>query len=266
MSAADLAARASTLLFVPGDRPERFEKAAAAGADLVVLDLEDAVKPENKESARENVARWAAEHECAVRVNAADTQWHRQDVAALADTGAAIMVAKAENPRALAAVGAHHAVIALVETAAGVLAAPAIAAADGVVRIALGTFDLAAQLGVDPTDTEALAATRGGVVLASAAAGLGGPIDGVTAVIDDAERLGADTGYARRLGFAGKLCIHPRQLGPVAAAFRPSEDEIAWARKIVAAVDATGVAKVDGAMVDKPVVERAQRILSRADA
>ncbi|WP_440712432.1 HpcH/HpaI aldolase/citrate lyase family protein [Gordonia sp. FQ] len=260
MSAAD----AGTLLFVPGDRPERFAKAAAAGADLVVLDLEDAVRPENKAAARENVARWAAEHDCAVRINAAGTDWHDDDLAALAGTSAAIVVPKAEYRETLAPIGRDHAVIALIETAVGVLAAPVLATTPGVVRLALGTFDLAAQLGVDPADTEALTATRGGVVLASAVAGLTGPIDGVTAAIDDAERLGADTAYARRLGFAGKLCIHPRQLAPVSAAFRPTEEELAWARKIVAAVDATGVAKVDGAMVDKPVVERAQRLLARA--
>lgn len=183
------------------------------------------------------------------------------ELAAHAGTGCAVMVPKAENPRVLASLTGHP-VIALIESAAGVLAAADIAEIDGVVRLALGTFDLATQLGVDPVDAEALAATRGAVVLASAAAGLTGPVDGVTAAIDDAERLTADTAYARRLGFAGKLCIHPRQLTPVAAAFRPSEEELAWARRIVDAADATGVAQVDGAMVDKPVVERAQRLLA----
>lgn len=261
------ATTATTLLFVPGDRPERFAKAAAAGADLVVLDLEDAVGAENKDAARANAAAWAADHECAVRVNAADTAWFSADLAALAGTEATIMVPKADDPNVLAAIDGS--VIALIETARGVLGAPAIAAVRNVVRLAVGTFDLAAELGVDPVDTEALLPTRGTLVLASAAAGLPGPIDGVTAAIDDDERLTADTAYARRLGFAGKLCIHPRQLAAVATAFRPTEAQAVWAQRIIDAVEAnsgatgTAVVTVDGEMVDKPVIDRARAILAR---
>ncbi|GEE00493.1 citryl-CoA lyase [Gordonia spumicola] len=251
---------ATTLLFVPGDRPERFAKAAAAGADLVVLDLEDAVAADAKDAARANVAAWAADHPCAVRINSADTAWFRADLDALTGKNVTIMVPKADDPAVLAGIGGD--VIALIETARGVLRAPAIADVPNVVRLAVGTFDLAAELGVDPTDTQALLPTRGALVLASAAAGLSGPIDGVTAAIDDAERLTADTAYARRLGFAGKLCIHPRQLAPVSAAFRPSDAQIAWARRIVDAAKGA-VAQVDGEMVDKPVVDRANAILAR---
>lgn len=260
---------AGTLLFVPGDRPERFAKAAAAGADLVILDLEDAVAPENKEAARVNAAAWASEHPCAVRINAADTQWFAGDVAALAPTGCAIVQPKAQDPVRLAALatalGPDAVIIALVETARGVLEAPRLAAVTGVVRLALGSFDLGAELDVDPVDCEALLPTRGALVLASAAAGLPGPVDGVTAALDDPAVLTDETAYARRLGFAGKLCIHPKQLGPVTAALRPSDADIAWAGTVVAAVAAAGdgVANVDGTMVDKPVVDRAHRILAR---
>ncbi|GAC80981.1 citrate lyase subunit beta / citryl-CoA lyase [Gordonia malaquae] len=254
------AATASTLLFVPGDRPDRFDKAAAAGADLVVLDLEDAVSADAKDAARANVAAWAAHRPCAVRINSADTRWFRADLDALSAKDVTIMIPKAEDPAVLAGIGGN--VIALIETARGVLNAPAIASVPGVVRLAVGTFDLAAELGVDPTDTEALLPTRGALVLASAAAGLPGPIDGVTAAIDEPDRIIADTTYARRLGFAGKLCIHPRQLRPAAAALRPTEAQIGWARRIVEA-SSGAVAQVDGEMVDKPVVDRAHAILAR---
>lgn len=263
---AEAVRNAATLLFVPADRPERFAKADGAGADLVILDLEDAVAPENKDTARENAAAWAADHACAVRINAADTPWYADDVAALAPTSATIVVPKAQDPVRLsalaAALGPDAAIIALVETARGVLEAPRLAGVTGVIRLALGSFDLAAELDVDPSDREALLSTRGALVLASAATGLPGPIDGVTAVLDDPATLTDDAGYARRLGYAGKLCIHPQQLRPVAAALCPGADEIAWANRIVESA-AAGVAAVDGKMVDKPVVDRARRILAR---
>ncbi|MFG3618651.1 HpcH/HpaI aldolase/citrate lyase family protein [Nocardia sp. NPDC047654] len=286
--ATDLATRvrvASTLLFVPADRPERFAKAAAANPGLVVLDLEDAVAPDAKDAARENAVAWIeAGNECAVRINAAATVWHAEDLAALTPLRCAIVLPKADievldgvvatltdarasSPYRPKAGGSRHPLLALIETAAGVLHSTAIAATPGVERLAVGTFDLAAELGVDPTDREALAGTRHALVLASAAAGLPGPIDGVTGAVDDAGLVEDDARYGKRLGFTGKLCIHPRQLVPVATAFRPTEDEQAWARKIFAAItDTSGVAVVDGAMVDKPVLDRARRILAQLDA
>ncbi|TQM32608.1 HpcH/HpaI aldolase/citrate lyase family protein [Nocardia bhagyanarayanae] len=297
----DLVARvraAATLLFVPADRPERFAKAAAANPDLVVLDLEDAVAPGAKQAAREHAVAWiSAGNECAVRINAAGTPWHADDLDALTTLRCALMLPKAEIEvidgvvAALAAgrsgragaldttpdrtVGdsdavadsAHAPLIALVETPAGVLHSAEIAATPGVDRLAIGTFDLAAEIGVDPTDREALAGSRLALVLASAAAGLPRPIDGVTGVVDDADLVEDDARYGKRLGFTGKLCIHPRQLHPVATAFRPTDAEQAWARKIFAAItDTSGVVVVDGAMVDKPVLERARRILAQLDA
>ncbi|MFT4086020.1 MAG: CoA ester lyase [Gordonia sp. (in: high G+C Gram-positive bacteria)] len=257
---------AVTFLFVPGDRPERFDKAAAAGADLVVVDLEDAVSPGNKDAAREAAARWLADgNACAIRVNSPGSGLLAADLQALEGLTCTVMVPKAESAedmgRVVASRGESPSVIALVETARGVLQAPSIAAAPGVHRLALGSFDLAAELGVDPDDALALAATRGGLVLASAAAGLPGPIDGVTASVDDADLLTADTRQARRLGFSGKLCIHPRQVGAVTAAFAPTEAERAWAQRVVEAFSASdGAALVDGKMIDKPVLDRALRI------
>ncbi|WP_062996769.1 HpcH/HpaI aldolase/citrate lyase family protein [Nocardia mikamii] len=259
---------AATWLFVPGDRPDRFAKAQTAGADLVVLDLEDAVAPDRKDEARDYVHQWlAGGNRSAVRINAAGTQWYADDLAMLAQHRAIVMIPKAEEPGALlnAAAGLDSPLfIALIETARGVLNAAALAETPEVRRLAIGTFDLAAQLGIDPADREALAAARSALALASAAAGLSGPIDGVTGSIDEPEILISDVNYARRLGFAGKLCIHPRQVVTAAAALRPSADEIRWATSVVEATTAEGVAALNGQMIDKPVVDRAHRILLQA--
>jgi citrate lyase subunit beta/citryl-CoA lyase len=266
-------ASARTLLFVPGDRPERFAKALAAGSDLIVVDLEDAVPPGRKEAARDGVTSWlptlSAEEAArvVVRVNAAGTPWHEGDLAANVDLAAAVMLAKAEAGTALAAAARRLPVVALIETATGVLDAREIAATDGVVRLAFGSFDLAAELGIDPLESEALRPSRASLVLASAAAGLPGPIDGVRAAFDDVAGLTEETDAARRLGFPAKLCIHPCQVATVDAVLRPSEDDLAWAARILAATGeapADGVISVDGRMVDKPVIERARRIAASA--
>ncbi|GAA1501919.1 CoA ester lyase [Dactylosporangium maewongense] len=268
---ADRIARATGVLFVPGGRPERFDRAAGTGAP-VVIDLEDAVAPQDKATARSAALAWlAAGNPAAVRINAIGTEWHADDVAALSTVDAAVMLPKAEDPSAIedltGRLGSTPAVIALVETAAGVLDAARIARVPGVARLAFGHLDLAAQLGVDPADRSALATCRHTLVLASAAAGLPGPIDGVTTDLSDDALLADDVTYARGLGFTGKLCIHPRQVPLVRAAFRPSADETAWATRIVAAAAAGGaVVTVDGRMVDRPVVERARRVLERGEA
>lgn len=257
----------STFLFVPGDRPDRFDKAVGVGADLVVLDLEDAVEPDVKDVARDHVVTWLAKGgQAAVRVNAGG-EVAKRDLAALADLPVPVIVPKAEDPAALAAVRVslhpESTLLALVETAAGVLAAPALAVVEGVERLVLGTFDLAAQLGISPDDREAMAGARHGLVLASAAAGLVPPVDGVTGDVGDEERLADDLDHAVRMGFGGKLCIHPRQVATTRAAFRPSEEEIAWARRVVDAAG-EGAVLLDGKMVDKPVVDRARRVLDAA--
>jgi len=277
---------ARTLLFVPGDRPERFAKATAGGADLVVVDLEDAVPTGQKETARSAVSAWLTGAQppatpVAIRVNGAGTPWHPADVAAVAElTGAGLLAGvvlpKAEPGEALTDLGATCPTLALVETAVGVLDARAVAATPGVRRLAVGSLDLAAELGVDPLDQQALLGGRSALVYASAAAGLPGPVDGVRAAIDDEAGLREEAEAARRLGYAGKLCIHPRQVPVVRTAFAPTAGEVSWARRVLDAVDdpgatgatpdaATGtgaVVTVDGAMVDKPVLDRARRILA----
>lgn len=259
---------ARTWLFVPGSRPDRFDKAVAAGADMTIVDLEDSVAPADKTAARDAVVQWLDRRECGgpagVRINAADTPWHEDDLTTLTGRADVIMVAKAEPGAMLEAVGRVAAVVALVETATGVLDARAIARTPGVRRLALGSFDLATALGVDPRDSAALNLARSALVLASADAGLPAPIDGVHAAIDDVDALALEAEAARRLGFAGKLTIHPRQVRTVANAFTPSPDEIAWATRVLATVtDSTdAVVTIDGRMVDKPLIERSRRIMT----
>ncbi|MFC9945133.1 HpcH/HpaI aldolase/citrate lyase family protein [Streptomyces pratensis] len=262
MSARAAITAARTLLFVPGHRPDRFDKAAGSGADLVVVDLEDAVAAEDKERARGAAARWPGlGHRAVVRVNAPGTPWFEADLRMAAGLGCPVMVPKAEDPAVLAGIASDCTLIALIETALGVERAYEVCSVPGVVRAAFGNVDLAAQLGVAHDDHPALAHARSRVVLASAAADIGPPVDGVTTAVRDTGVLATDTAHARRLGFSGKLCIHPAQVAPVAAAFAPTESELRWARAVLGAGEA--VTTVDGHMVDKPVLDRARRILAR---
>ncbi|MER7394273.1 CoA ester lyase [Streptomyces sp. NPDC000151] len=263
-SYAQALAAARSLLFVPGHRADRFAKAAAAGADGVIVDLEDAVAPDGKDAARDDVARWlAGGARAVVRVNAPGTEWFEADLAMAAAHGAPVMLPKAEDPAVLESIacrtGGRSPVLALIETAAGVENAAALCRAPNLLRAAFGNIDLAADLGVDPDDHQALAYARSRVVCASAAAGLAPPLDGVTADLSADGPLPADIAHARRLGFAGKLCIHPRQLDAVHEGFTPSATERDWALRVLAAGEAVTV--VDGRMVDRPVLERARRIL-----
>jgi citrate lyase subunit beta/citryl-CoA lyase len=257
-------------LFVPGDRADRFGKAAASGADIVVLDLEDAVAPEAKATARDQVVRWLADGGVGcVRINAAGTPFHETDVAALVGAPGlrAVLVPKAEDPRVLtalsAALGPDTAVVALVESALGQHRVHELAAAPGVARLAFGSIDLALDLGADDAALPLLFA-RSSLVLASRVAGLPAPVDGVTQDLDDPAVVARDTTAAVGLGFGGKLCVHPRQVTAVNAGFRPSEAAVHHARQVLAAAAAGGSARVGGQMVDRPVVERARQLLARS--
>ena len=269
---------ARTVLFVPADRPDRFDRAFDSGADLVVLDLEDAVLGRDKEAARGHVRAWltSGRVRTGVRVNGSGSREHADDLQMLAgvgpasDRGLVVMVPKSEDPRAVAEVSAGlpagAGLIALVETSRGVLAAPQLAGVPAVARLALGNFDLAAELGVRPDDVAALAPARGLLVLASAAAGLGAPLDGVTGELRDMDVVRRETAEGHRVGFGGKLCIHPRQIDVVRDVFVPDPTEVAWALRVVrSATEGGGVSTVDGQLVDLPVVRRARDVLARAD-
>ncbi|MCZ7561058.1 MAG: CoA ester lyase [Burkholderiaceae bacterium] len=261
---------ARSLLFVPGSRPDRFDKAMAAGADAVVVDLEDAVAPADKDRAREALAAWLAPGRAViVRINGADTGWFRDDLALCARPGvSAVMLPKAERADDIAALRAAGAatVLPLVESAAGFAALAAIAGAPGVQRLAFGSLDFGVDLGMRDALEDELLFFRSQLVLASRLAGLQPPVDGVSTAIDDAARLRDDALRARRLGFGGKLCIHPRQVADVNRHFAPTEAERAWAQRVLDAAAASGGAAVavDGKMIDKPVILRAQAILRDA--
>ncbi len=257
---------ATTFLFVPGHRPERFDKAAASGADIVVIDLEDAVAPALKAQAREDARKWLRSDKPAmVRINGAGTPWHEDDLGLSRDGMAALMLPKAGRVDTVKSFSPGTAVVALVETAAGLTALTELCAAPGVTRLAFGSVDLGAELGVDPVDRDALLTARSMLVVASAAAGLPPPIDGVTTVLNDPNVLADDVAYAGRLGMTGKLCIHPDQVSIANRASTPSPEDVDWATKVVASFESgDSVATVDGQMVDLPVLQRAQGILLAA--
>ncbi|NVM91572.1 CoA ester lyase [Variovorax sp. SG517] len=271
---------ARAFLFVPADRPERHARALATGAGGVIVDLEDAVAPERKVQAREQLAASFAalpaedRRRLLVRINAAGTPWHDDDcaqVGALAAQGliAGIVLPKAERAadlsRLATAAGPSAVLVPLIESAAGLTAVDELATSPQVLRLAFGNLDFQADLGLacDADEVE-LVPVRLALLLASRRAGLAAPIDGVTPDWRDAARLAADTARARRGGFGAKLCIHPDQVAPVHAGLGPTAQELAWARRVVEAIQAAGggVVSLDGRMVDAPVVRLAKRLLA----
>ena len=254
-----------TPLFVPANRPERFARAAASGADAIILDLEDAVAPDAKDAARAALRRDFTDLPVIVRINAAGTAAHDADLAAMAALCPdAVMLPKAESAAGCQAVArALNAMplIALIESARGLAHARDIAATPGVVRLAFGSVDFCADLGCAHLP-ELLLPARSELVLAARLAGIAAPIDGVTVQLDDPQISHDDAAHARALGMTGKLCIHPRQIAPVRRAFAPSDAEIDWARRVLTSGE--GAVSVDGAMVDEPVRLRARAILAQA--
>lgn len=269
MSHAESKPLARTYLFVPGSRAERFDKACAAGADAVIVDLEDAVAPADKDAARGALATWLSPaRSVLVRINSADTRWFDDDLALCRLPGVAgIVLPKAGEPGELLALrnaGAQE-IYPLIETAYGFENARVLAEAPGVQRLMFGSIDFKLDLGIEGDD-DALLYFRSQLVLASRLASVQPPVDGVSTAIEDAAELEHDTRRARRLGFGGKLCIHPKQVAKVNQCFSPSEEEIAWAKRVLNASAASGGAAVavDGKMVDRPVILRAQQIADEA--
>jgi citrate lyase subunit beta / citryl-CoA lyase len=264
----------STYLFVPGNRPDRFDKALATRAGAVIVDLEDAVAPADKARARDSFGGWYSDARFAperilLRINDESTPWFDDDIAVIRETGVrGVVLPKAESAaqidRVGAALPADGFVIALVETAKGILALDDLAHARRVQRIAFGTLDYALDLDLTG-DERGFVYPASRIALASRAAGIATPIAGVTADIGDESKLLADLAFARACGFGAKLCIHPKQVDAIHAAMSPSEAEIAWAKRVVtAAGSGPGAVQIDGRMVDRPVIAKALRILARA--
>src|SRR6267143_5484431 len=256
-------------LFVPGSRPDRFAKACAAGADAVVVDLEDSVAAGDKIAARAAVAAWLTPAQpVLVRVNVANSEWFRDDLKLGGKPGiAGVLLPKTENIEDIAIVAGHFGaeapVLPQIETAQGFWNALAMARAGGVQRLLFGSIYLQLDLGMAAQEEELLF-FRSQIVLISRLAGIQSPVDWVTTDINSTERVRADTLRARRLGFGGKMCIHPKQVPVVNECFAPTAEEEAWARRVVEASAAAhgGATSVDGKMVDRPVLALAETILT----
>ena len=258
-----------SLLFVPAGRPRMIAKAAGLAADLVVLDLEDAVPDADKPAAREGLADAVAAfggRAVAVRVNA-DLAHAEADVAAAQAAGAALLVVpKAETPADLAlAARSGLPVMAMIETPRGVLAAATIAQHAAVAGLIAGTNDLAAALRLPPGAGRASLGHALQAVVLAARAHDRWAIDGVCNALGDADALAAEAREGRALGFDGKSLIHPEQIDPVHRLFGPSEAEIADARALVAAATG-GAERFAGRMVEDLHVRAAQALLRRARA
>lgn len=279
-------------LFVPGNRPELFDKALGGAADAVSFDLEDAVPPEGKARARADVAAAVARAArlgrrplVIVRVNAPGTPWFEDDLAALVAPGLDwINLPKAEAPEAVvhaagllarfeAAAGLARPVDLLVniESATALHRAAALGAAhERVAGLQLGLADLYEPLGVERRDDANVHATLHALRMAAAVAGVAA-YDGAYPDLADLDGFRAEARMARRLGFAGKSCIHPCQVGPANEAFSASREELAWAARVDEAAShaeaaGSGVAVVDGRMIDAPFIQRARQLLRQASA
>lgn len=259
------------LLFCPADRPERFAKAAER-ADAVILDLEDAVLPAAKASARENVRTAQLDPaRVIVRINAPSSAEFSSDLAAVAASPfRTVMVAKTEDPSTLDVFDTDYAVIALCETARGVQAAASIADHERVVALMWGAEDLVASLGgtssrrPDGAYRDVARYARARILLSAGAYGKGA-IDAVHVDIDDVDGLEEEALDAVASGFRATACIHPAQVSVIRAAYRPDPASVAWARGVlVAAEEERGVFRFEGRMVDEPVLRHARSIVARA--
>lgn len=274
-SAAPTVLASRSFLFVPGNRPDRFAKAASAGADQIIIDLEDAIAPADKAAARDSVVAGLASTPALVRINAVDTPWYEADLAAL--SGAVgllgVVLPKAEHAEAVAQVVGTippgTSVLPLIESARGIRDASLIAQVPGISRLLFGNLDFALDCAITVTSPreDELSYARSVLVIASRAAGLPGPVDGVCTDIENADVCREAAIRALNIGFTAKLCIHPRQVEPIHAAFRPTEAQLQWAWRIIEAaeVDDGAAVRVDGHMVDRPVLERARAIAGRAN-
>ena len=254
-------------LFVPGNKPELFDKAGKSGADALILDLEDAVAPSDKASARTAVLAYEKSPvPVIIRINSSRSAWFEDDISVLKTCRCdAVMLPKAESrdeiERLSELTGRPLPVIALIESASGLASLSSIAGASGVAGLAFGALDLALDLDCQP-DWDAMLMARSALVLAARLAGLPGPLDGVTPNVVQMDITHSEAAKARALGFRGKMAIHPKQIEPILKAMLPTPEEIAWATSVIDITSGSGVARLEGAMIDAPLIVRARRILA----
>lgn len=258
-------------LFCPADRPERFGKAAGV-ADVVILDLEDGVAAADRPAARQALQRNPLDPaRTVVRINPAGTEEQARDLAALAGTGyTTVMLAKTESAAQVDALAPRQ-VIALAETPRGVVFAAEIAAAERTVAMMWGAEDLVAAIGggssrrADGGYRDVARHARSTVLLAASAFGRAA-LDAVYLNIGDLDGLRAEALDGAAVGFDATVCIHPSQIPVVRDAYRPAEEKIAWAQRVLAAAQTErGVFAFEGQMVDSPVLRHAEAILRRSD-
>jgi citrate lyase subunit beta/citryl-CoA lyase len=255
--------------FVPGIRADRFPTAHRSGADVVLLDLEDSVDSAEKETARTNVAEWLSLGPAPLaRINGYDRPWREADLAIVRSFRCPVMLPKAGTPGLVldvrGSIGAAVPLVALIETPLGILNAHQLCATVAIMRVALGSVDLATDLGVPPNDGDTLIQARVALLLASAAAHLCAPLEGVTTSLSDPGALNADIERSRALGFTGNPAVHPRQIGSINRGYSPSEDDRRWAQSALDAASWAAVTNFDGHMIGRPVLERARRLLTSA--
>lgn len=259
-----------SLLFVPGNRPERFEKALASGADLVVIDLEDAVGPADKESARTAAIAALGDPRLGIRINGLRTKQGLADLLALVGTGVPyIMIpmveAAAEIDIAHAILGPDVGLLPLIETVKGVGVAQAIAASPGIAGVMLGGADLSGELGV-AMSWDALYAARSAIVMACAAARVPS-VDVPWLDLDNLDGLATEVARVKAMGFTAKSVVHPKHVAVVHACLRPTAAEIAEAREAESIYAAAGESAVrwNGQMLEAPVMARYRRILAQGE-
>jgi citrate lyase beta subunit len=269
-------AAARSFLFAPGNDERKLRKALASGADVVVVDLEDAVSVDQKDAAREVVRSVLADGPSvglvAIRVNGMHTAFFAADVELTRELRPDVLVLPKATPGAGVALGEEGPpVVAIVETADGLRDAYEVASLPRVEALVVGTVDLGVELRLERReDGLEILFARSKVVLDSAAARIRAPIDRVWTDVRDGDGLQADTEFARSLGFRGKACIHPDQVAIVNLVFTPSDEELSQARRVVEAYEQAvgegeGVTALDGDMIDLPVVERARQVLALAE-
>ena len=265
---------ACSFLFVPATQPERYGKALASGADGVIIDLEDAVGLDDKAKAREILKNtWSSisidqKHRIVVRCNAPGSSFYAADLVLAKELQVRhLMIPKTESRDHVNGAAEElktTAFIPMIETPLGLHHLNEIASAEQVLRLALGNLDMQVELGISCDDNETeIDTARFMLVLASKLAQIAPPLDGVTPSTDDEPRIFAHAQKAKRFGFGAKLCIHPKQIPIVKRAFTPSPEELDWAKRVISADKAAKgqAVKVDGKMVDRPVVMLARRIL-----
>jgi citrate lyase subunit beta / citryl-CoA lyase len=274
MTAEPLAATIAPL-FVPGDRPDRFQSALNSTADAIIIDWEDAVSPPSKAIARSNTVAFLSESRekpIIVRINSGGTESYEADLQSLTEALpgnmpglTAIMVAKCESSKVLRQLSRLFpgiGLIPLIESARGIQNSAKLAKQAGILRLAFGALDFSTELSCD-VDSGTVRFAAAVLVITSTAAGLPSPWDSPNVMVEDDQNVYSAAAESRSMGFGGKLCIHPRQISSTMRAFLPDEAQILWARRVLA-VSGGQLARIDGQMIDEPVIVRAKKVLQLA--